>query len=273
MKPIKKVALLHDLCGVGKAALTNMLPILSVMGVEACPIPTLLLSTHTGGYGVPVMQKISGEYIEACADHYKREQVHFDLIFIGYLGTVDIIKSIKYFLDCFPDTKIVFDPIMGDHGRFYKNFSSDYCRALSSLMSYADVVLPNATECCLMLNIPYKETFKKEELYEISIKLHKRFGSKNVIITGADGITLCEKENFTFLENKAIPGKYHGTGDAFDGVFVSKYVEGNPLADCIQSAHEFVLKCILESNKYDYNQREGILIEKNLYTLINFERK
>ena len=35
MKPIKKIALLHDLCGVGKAALTNMMPILSIMGIEA----------------------------------------------------------------------------------------------------------------------------------------------------------------------------------------------------------------------------------------------
>ena len=49
MRPVKKVALLHDLCGVGKAALMNMMPILSVMGMEACPIPTILLSTHTGG--------------------------------------------------------------------------------------------------------------------------------------------------------------------------------------------------------------------------------
>ena len=49
MRPVKKVALLHDLCGVGKAALTNMVPVLSVMGIEACPIPTILLSTHTGG--------------------------------------------------------------------------------------------------------------------------------------------------------------------------------------------------------------------------------
>ena len=49
MRPVKKVALLHDLCGVGKAALTNMVPVLSVMGIEACPIPTILLSTYRGG--------------------------------------------------------------------------------------------------------------------------------------------------------------------------------------------------------------------------------
>ena len=50
MRPVKKIALLHDICGVGKAAMMNMTPILSMMGIEACPIPTVLLSTHTGGY-------------------------------------------------------------------------------------------------------------------------------------------------------------------------------------------------------------------------------
>ena len=69
MRPVKKIALLHDMCGVGKAALTNMMPILSVMGVEACPIPTMLLSTHTGGYDSPAVVQIPGAYIRSCADH------------------------------------------------------------------------------------------------------------------------------------------------------------------------------------------------------------
>lgn len=46
MRPVKKIALLHDICSVGKAAMMNMTPILSMMGIEACPIPTVLLSTH-----------------------------------------------------------------------------------------------------------------------------------------------------------------------------------------------------------------------------------
>lgn len=70
MKPVKKALLLHDLCGVGKAALTNMLPVLGSMGIEACPVPTVLLSTHTGGYGLPAICPIPADYICKCADHY-----------------------------------------------------------------------------------------------------------------------------------------------------------------------------------------------------------
>ena len=39
IKPVKRAAVIHDLCGVGKAAMTNIVPILSVMGIEACPVP------------------------------------------------------------------------------------------------------------------------------------------------------------------------------------------------------------------------------------------
>ena len=57
-KPVSRVAVIHDLCSVGKAALTNILPVLSVMGIEACPLPTMILSTHTGGFGKPVMRAL-----------------------------------------------------------------------------------------------------------------------------------------------------------------------------------------------------------------------
>ena len=42
---MKRMLLIHDLCSVGKAAMMNMIPVLSVMGIEVCPLPTMLLST------------------------------------------------------------------------------------------------------------------------------------------------------------------------------------------------------------------------------------
>ena len=47
----KRVAAIHDLSGVGRCSLTVIMPILSAMGVQACPVPTAILSTHTGGFG------------------------------------------------------------------------------------------------------------------------------------------------------------------------------------------------------------------------------
>ena len=37
---IKRVAVINDLSGLGKCSLTAAIPVLSVMGVQACPLPT-----------------------------------------------------------------------------------------------------------------------------------------------------------------------------------------------------------------------------------------
>ncbi|MGL6199473.1 MAG: pyridoxamine kinase [Lachnospiraceae bacterium] len=274
MKPIKKAALLHDLCGMGKAALTNMLPILSVMGVEACPLPTMLLSTHTGGYGIPAVQRIPPDFVKTCADHYKREGIQFDVIFVGYLGDTAMIEAIEYFISSFPDTKVILDPIMGDHGIFYKNFNHEYSDAISALLPYADLILPNLTECCLLLGIPFKETFSENELKAIGVELRRQFGVKDMVITSITirnrkkGIMLYEADRFAVLDNTYIDCEYHGTGDAFDGVLVGEYLNNRTLVECVRKAHDFVYECIKESNKYQYDEREGLLIERNLHMLV-----
>ena len=49
----KKVLCIHDLSGFGRCSLSVILPVLSVMGVQPVALPTVLLSTHTGGFGQP----------------------------------------------------------------------------------------------------------------------------------------------------------------------------------------------------------------------------
>ncbi|HPF18296.1 MAG TPA: pyridoxamine kinase, partial [Bacillota bacterium] len=50
IKTIKKVAAIHDLSGFGRSSLTAIIPVLSTMGVQVCPVPTAILSNHTGGF-------------------------------------------------------------------------------------------------------------------------------------------------------------------------------------------------------------------------------
>ncbi len=44
----KKIAAIHDLSGFGRCSLTAVMPILSVMGLQCCPLPTAVLSNQTG---------------------------------------------------------------------------------------------------------------------------------------------------------------------------------------------------------------------------------
>ena len=45
---MKKIAVIHDLSGLGKCSLTAAIPVISAMGVQACPLPTAVLSNQTG---------------------------------------------------------------------------------------------------------------------------------------------------------------------------------------------------------------------------------
>ena len=45
---MKKIAVIQDLSGLGKCSLTAAIPVISVMGVQAVPLPTAVLSNQTG---------------------------------------------------------------------------------------------------------------------------------------------------------------------------------------------------------------------------------
>ena len=46
---LMRAALINDLSCFGKCSLSVAIPILSSYGVETVPLPTAILSTHTGG--------------------------------------------------------------------------------------------------------------------------------------------------------------------------------------------------------------------------------
>lgn len=40
---MKKIALINDLSGFGKCSLTAAIPVISVLGIQACPLPTAIV--------------------------------------------------------------------------------------------------------------------------------------------------------------------------------------------------------------------------------------
>lgn len=274
MKPVKRVALLHDLCAVGKAALTNMMPILSVMGIEACPIPTMLLSTHTGGYGKPAITKTENAYLYDCARHFREQQIRFDGIFVGYLGNREIISACEAFLEYFPEVPVIFDPIMGDNGSYYSNFDSSYCEEIKRLLKRSDIIIPNLTEACLLCQTPYCEEMGADQLRELCQALCVQMKPEGkVILTSApapDGeraVTLYQNQTAEQFFFPSCGGHYHGTGDVFDGVFTAAWMQGKEISECVRMAHEFTARCIQTSSRYVYPERDGLLLETCLPAL------
>ena len=76
----------------------------------------------------------------------------------GILGHMEAIDAVIYFVEQFPETRVILDPIMGDHGSYYQNFDETYATALRRLLPYADIILPNLTECFLLTGRPYQIT-------------------------------------------------------------------------------------------------------------------
>ena len=96
----KKIAMINDLSGYGRCSLTVAIPILSAMKVQCCPIPTSILSNHTGFpvYFFDDYTEKMGEFIHK----WKELELTFDGIVSGFLGSeaqieivMDVIRQFK----------------------------------------------------------------------------------------------------------------------------------------------------------------------------------
>ncbi|SFC90543.1 pyridoxamine kinase [Clostridium uliginosum] len=277
-KPIKRVATIHDLCGVGKAALTNIMPVLATLGVEVCPVPTMILTTHTGGFNIPKIVELKG-YIDDAVKHYVDINIEFEGIFVGYLGSINNIDGTLKFLEKLKNdnTLVVFDPIFGDNGKYYCNFNESYSENLKKLIRYSKIITPNFTEACILAGEEILIEINEKELLHISRKLHY-LGCEDVVITSVPlkdknkigtSIYSGKSDSIQMIIANKLEKSYPGTGDIFTSVLIGSYLKGKSLLNSVQDSCEFVERCIIESNKYDYPTKEGVLLESSLKYLNN----
>ena len=270
---MKRVLLIHDLCSVGKAAMMNMIPVLSVMGIEVCPLPTMLLSTHTGGFGRPEILPVPGTYLEESLRHFQREQIRFDCIFVGYLGNAEMAQTVSELLDMESEPSVILDPIMGDHGKYYSNFDETYKEALIPLLGKADLLLPNLTEAAFLSGLLYSECQSEEGLEKVVERLRK-MGMKDGVITGTKakedeiGMAVLEGDTMEICKEPEIPYRSHGTGDLFDAVLCGAILSGASLKESALKAHAFVADCLSEKAGEAGEERAGLPFERLLGNLV-----
>ena len=146
----KKVLCIHDLSGMGRCSLAVILPVLSVMGVQPVALPTVVLSTHTGGLGTPA--RLDGSaYGQQALEHYHALGVEFDCIYTGYLGGEAQVALAEKAFAYWPAAKKVVDPVMGDNGKAYSTVTPALIDRIRALCQSADLILPNYTEAQLLL--------------------------------------------------------------------------------------------------------------------------
>ena len=271
----KRVAAIHDLSGFGRCSLSVILPTLSVMGVQVCPVPTTVFSTHTGGLG-SVEQRDLSDFTLPCLKHYRRLGLEFECVYSGFLSSQEQIDHCLKFFSTYQDALAVVDPVMGDYGRVYQTYTAAMCSGMARLAELADVITPNLTEAALLLGQPY-ETLPAGEagLREITERLSLG-GRRSVVLTGASlapgrtgAVCFDARTGKTeAVQTAYVAHEFHGTGDVFSSVLTGALVRGESLSSAAGEAAAFVRACAERTAAEDLPMREGVDFEPLLGLLI-----
>lgn len=288
-KKLKKIAVINDLSGLGKCSLTAAIPVISVMGVQAVPFPTAVLSNQTG-YDSYFWDDYT-DRMDAIIGEWKARKFVPDGIYTGFLAGEEQADKILHFLDAFcnENTKILTDPVLGDHGKAHGFYTENLCGCMRRLAERAHVITPNLTEAMLLL-YGKEETEKKwqillkegeraflTEAEEAAAALEKMYGSAAVVITGVDwknnkkeqqiGNLVRENGVNTWVSSPKEGGSYSGTGDLFASVLSAGLVQGFSMKSCAQKAVSFLRKAIHHTVQEGTDRNEGVCFEPYLKEL------
>lgn len=282
---VKKVAVINDLSGLGKCSLTAAIPVLSVMGVQACPLPTAVLSNQTG-YESYFYDDYT-DRIDAYTEEWKKRSLTIDGIYTGFLGSELQAEKILKFIDAFwrPETLLLVDPVMGDEGQTYDIYTENFGKQMKKLVKRADVITPNLTELCILTDTDYTTlTAKKTSPDYLNIiaetgKCLLDTGIGTVIVTGiiyqspSDTTEKCynlvmDQEQITSFSSDIHGGSYSGTGDLLASVVCAGMVRGDTATDSVRRAVSFLETALIETAREQIPRNDGINFEPYLKLLL-----
>lgn len=271
--PQKKIALINDITGFGRCSIAVMAPVVSAMKIQAVAVPTAILSAHTQfpEYYFDDYTPRMRDYI----DTYKKLDMSFDAIATGFLGSEEQVDIVVDFIKTFKKEGVftLVDPVMGDYGRLYKTYTPALCNKMKDLIRHADILTPNLTELCSLMDVDYRDgDFSPAELEAMCQQLSFQ-GPKHIVVTGIHH----DKQimNFVFSRGETpktimvdrIGGDRSGTGDVISAVIAGMYLNGHSFYDSVKRATEFASKCISYCEKNNVPTHWGLSVEMYLRDL------
>lgn len=269
---IPRAACINDLSGFGRCSLTTAVAILSAAGVQACPVPTAILSKHTG------FDSYYFKDLTDSLDPYMKdwESLEFDGIYSGFLGSAKQIEAVESFIESHRNKSaspcVIIDPVMGDAGRLYATYTPQMQKEMKRLTKYADILTPNITEACFLTDTEYcGEEIYPHKAAELVKKLREQTQAK-IVLTGI--VKQDKILNMTYsggdiqlsevLREKHI---YSGTGDIFSSVVTAFILKGKPLHKAVDIAGKFISEAIERTSVTNAPLTEGVVFEPILYKL------
>ena len=273
---VPRLAMINDIAGFGRCSTTVSLPVISVMKVQVCPVPTSVLSNHLG---FPLCH--FDDYTSHMRDYIKvwnELGLTFDGLYCGFLGNEEQIDIVREFVEMFRPPLFLLDPVMGDHGRAYSSITETHVQKMKKLLPLADIITPNITEACLLTGTPWKDgEWTMQELSGLcerlaSLCLKDSVGA-SIVITGirqGDSLVnfLWDDGVYTTVATPIAGASRPGTGDIFASILAADAVRGETLLTSVQKAANFVGLCIAGSEKAGTPVQEGVVFEKYLAALL-----
>ena len=283
---MKKIAVIQDLSGLGKCSLTAAIPVISVMGVQAVPLPTAVLSNQTG-YPSYYCDDYT-EHMEQIMTEWEKRKFSPDGIYTGFLADEEQADKILDFFQRFrtENTMVLVDPVMGDNGRAYGIYTEGLREKMLQLVGNAHVITPNLTEALLLLY--GKEGMEKryaslleldgrkrlEQIGKIGEQLKKEYGLQAAVITGGEaqaelcvhqmGNLVVENGHSSWCFAPKIGGSYSGTGDLFASVLSAGLVKEMSMMSCVELAVNFLSKAIAQTVQEGTDRNDGVCFEAYL---------
>ena len=272
----KKIALINDITGFGRCSVAIELPIISALKIQVCPLPTAILSVHTGfdNYFIDDYTDRMRAYI----DSWNLNNLSFDGIATGFLGSEAQIDIVNNFIEKNLSSFVMIDPVMGDHGRLYASYNKAMCVKMRELLKYADLVTPNLTEACELLGISYPTDgiVSDSKLATMAANIAASTRGHRVVITGVtldtdDGSSITnfvfDNGNISLVTVHKLGSDRSGTGDAFFAVLAGSLINGEELVNAARKSAQFVTRCIAYAEELKIPWNYGLPFEEFLTEL------
>ncbi len=271
---IPRVAAVHDICGYGNCSLTVAIPVLGVGGIDVCPVPTAIFSSHTQ-YSDFTMTNTDN--LQAYIDSWQKIGVDIDAVYSGFLGSKDQIDIILELKNRYQDALMIIDPVMADHGKMYPTYTKELCDEMKRLAAKADVLTPNLTEAAFLTDLPYTGQSPSEEEINRLIDALLALGSKYIVLKGitddagsVTNIIAGHDIRTSSITGPLYPEYLHGTGDLFASVISALVMAGKSLEEAVAFSTEFVYRSLEVSSHQPEFRARGVSFEPLLGGIAEF---